>query len=1495
MSVSGMHSGEKDEAAGKLLEPGDMFGDYTVEKLLGKGGMGAVYLVRAPGGERYAVKLMFPDMVKKGSDYRKRFAREAEFAMKIRHKNLISVYDVGEDPETGLCYIIMDYVPGGSVADRLEKNGPLPMAEAVSIAAQVALALEVAHRHGVVHRDIKPDNIMFDADGTPKLADLGVAKFTDEAHKTTVTTTGMIIGTPAYMAPEQMMDSHHVDARADIYALGVVLYEMLTGKRPTEGCTAVELLAKALKGEPLPDVRTMRPEISAAIAHVLSLMCAPKPENRPATALAAAQLLQKAATGRLVIPKKPPRAADAAARKKKRVIPLMGIVAVAGVVVLCAAVAVGLRSKSAPALSPVPARLVTRTNVVERTILATNIVERMVVATNSVSVSARDTFIFKPPTPKFPMSVHEDSLGWIKRDGALPKGTALRVCHDLSHGGFPETRQAFYAQFLNSSGNNFLMKPCWHDLPSENLDSVNVLLLPSSSAQALYDRYEIAAIDRFLASGGTVVAFVDANGGNLWSMNKFFAPYGLEVFVMDEYGTMDKDRRAVPYPAEPVFSAFKGKSPELRLTTFASPLDEEGAREWSGIVVAGRNRRAVMAARRVGKGNLVFVSSGWYWHNSQRDAQYGIHPVTSEDNSWIWTRLFVSAAQNRSIEAATPIGARAATDAPVTLPVGPITIYTAERWRDNAVKLRDILQQALPFLQRYCGFLDPAEMTHTKYVLTGTGIWGYVNVGPGTLATSATFRGFPDKIGYFSEFVFQHMIRKIVSGNEICLSSYIANVVLADMGFPGEMAAHINEGKKLDPDFSRFKLVKSTTILDSKGNKFDDQSNAILHAKTFSALEEIRRRHPDFIVNYLSRKKAIVGNLTRSQSVGLLTEITGEDCFKIFKEFGIECSRDEAAINPARVQKVPDGTSERNNDAPIELNGPYGLVIKAMPGCREAAEKLLISLKALWLPAALKFYGDPYQGKKPEQSFVVTLERKHEYRSVSYRPGLNEWKGFLPAGKDDFDISLDYLCAAILTRVSEPQWVDFAFYVNFFMDDAVYGRSRAAESVQRNIQRGQDAEGGKGNDNTMSGGAQWDSQMRRRWRLWKAFEEVRAKDAGFMLKYCNMKNRRRAEGKIADRITWLQMAEMMGEAVGFDVVEIFRRNGVEMPNVPGAKNGSANPDRSPDAQKLYDPDSTTVVQKALDVLFPGWKTTQNESRISRPKGAKPLGFVQEFYGRRNLVCTLPFEKGVEPVALYRRMTLPARSPSLKLSFCKARSRTDFRLQVCVNKQSVYDEKVDDWGWRDLSIPLTAWAGKDVAIEVRQYMLPDNPWDRVYWSTLEVTGEEWQAVASNAVKSFVIFPCADTKDMKWKSRAPWRFVTQAPAPSGGKTWMDPEFRDSSWKRTSKTFGAGKDREVIRFAERWRSPSLYLRRHFSWKGDKVKRAEFMLYHACNVKIYLNGTLIINKDDQNDWWEKIDVPVETFAGALQDGDNVLSVEAHAELSARYFDCGLRIETEE
>ena len=178
---------------GERFRPGDRFGDCVVCRLVGRGAMGSVYLVAAPDGAEYALKVVDPGRLSNAEDYRRRFVREAEFAMSIHHPNLVAVHDAGENPETGLCYILMDYLPGGSLSDVLSARGPLPIAEAVSVASQVALALETAHRRGVIHRDIKPDNILFTADGTPKLADLGVAKFGDDATATMMTAQGMIV------------------------------------------------------------------------------------------------------------------------------------------------------------------------------------------------------------------------------------------------------------------------------------------------------------------------------------------------------------------------------------------------------------------------------------------------------------------------------------------------------------------------------------------------------------------------------------------------------------------------------------------------------------------------------------------------------------------------------------------------------------------------------------------------------------------------------------------------------------------------------------------------------------------------------------------------------------------------------------------------------------------------------------------------------------------------------------------------------------------------------------------------------------------------------------------------------------------------------------------------------------------------------------------------------------------------------------------------------
>ena len=298
---------QKDEVDGVgPFKPGDMFGDCIVERLLGRGGLGYVYLVHGPDGERYALKALRTDATGAPPDYKQRFAQEANLMMTMRHRNLVRVYDAGEDAEMGICYIMMEYMPGGTLKDHIVKNGAMSVAGAISIATQIAEALAMAHFHGVIHRDVKPDNILFAADGTPKLSDLGVAKLIKGGGDGTETMQGVIIGTPAYMAPEQILDSSHIDERADIYSLGVALYEMLTGKRPNHGSTVMGMLAKAVKGDPLPDVRTMRPEVSASVAYVLSLMCAPKPENRPITSRAVADLLVRASVNGLILPDDPP-------------------------------------------------------------------------------------------------------------------------------------------------------------------------------------------------------------------------------------------------------------------------------------------------------------------------------------------------------------------------------------------------------------------------------------------------------------------------------------------------------------------------------------------------------------------------------------------------------------------------------------------------------------------------------------------------------------------------------------------------------------------------------------------------------------------------------------------------------------------------------------------------------------------------------------------------------------------------------------------------------------------------------------------------------------------------------------------------------------------------------------------------------------------------------------------------------------------------------------
>lgn len=267
-----------------MLNSGETFGKYKVERTLGTGGMGAVYLVRhSVLDSLFALKVLDAAVARKGGDFVTRFIREAKLSSSIRHPNLAAVHDAGRDEATGLYYLIMDYLPGGTLRDRIHERGRIPADEAVRIARQVAAALVTAHERGMVHRDIKPENIMFAADGSAKLADLGIAKGTGE-QDTLVTMASAVFGTPAYMAPEQATDSSSVDGRADIWSLGVVLYEMLSGARPYEGNGLGAIVKQLLSDDPFPDVRAIAHDVPASLAELIGDMCKKDVSRRVATA-----------------------------------------------------------------------------------------------------------------------------------------------------------------------------------------------------------------------------------------------------------------------------------------------------------------------------------------------------------------------------------------------------------------------------------------------------------------------------------------------------------------------------------------------------------------------------------------------------------------------------------------------------------------------------------------------------------------------------------------------------------------------------------------------------------------------------------------------------------------------------------------------------------------------------------------------------------------------------------------------------------------------------------------------------------------------------------------------------------------------------------------------------------------------------------------------------------------------------------------------------------
>jgi len=287
-------------------------GRYQVERELGAGGMATVFLARDPAGNPVALKLLHPELASTvGGD---RFRREIRVAARLQHPSILSVLDSGAESVTlpggslELLWFTMPFVEGENAWDRLERTGPMSASEVVRIGQAVADALAFAHAQGVVHRDIKPDNILLEGDRV-LVADFGVARAVSEVQEK-LTATGMVVGTPTYMSPEQASGEREIDGRTDIFALGCVLYELASGEAPFRGPTPQATLMRRFTGPPRP----LRPVIMVpeAVEAAIFRSVARNPDERFATAAEFSAALAGQASAPKPAPPRPTPAKPAA-------------------------------------------------------------------------------------------------------------------------------------------------------------------------------------------------------------------------------------------------------------------------------------------------------------------------------------------------------------------------------------------------------------------------------------------------------------------------------------------------------------------------------------------------------------------------------------------------------------------------------------------------------------------------------------------------------------------------------------------------------------------------------------------------------------------------------------------------------------------------------------------------------------------------------------------------------------------------------------------------------------------------------------------------------------------------------------------------------------------------------------------------------------------------------------------------------------------------------
>jgi serine/threonine-protein kinase len=249
-------------------------GRYEIEELVGTGGMSSVYRARDSVLERRVALKVLHEHFSADPDYVERFRREARAIARLNHPNIVTVIDRGEFGKRQ--FIVFEHIPGENLKEVVEREGQLPVAQALALTHQIARGLAFAHQHGVVHRDVKPQNVLLDESGTAKVTDFGIARSLDPGEE--LTQTGTLLGTSDYIAPEQA-SGQPVDARSDQYSLGVLLYELLTGEVPYPADSFMAVAMRHLR-DPVPSVRERRPDVPDRVDQIVARAMAKPPEDR---------------------------------------------------------------------------------------------------------------------------------------------------------------------------------------------------------------------------------------------------------------------------------------------------------------------------------------------------------------------------------------------------------------------------------------------------------------------------------------------------------------------------------------------------------------------------------------------------------------------------------------------------------------------------------------------------------------------------------------------------------------------------------------------------------------------------------------------------------------------------------------------------------------------------------------------------------------------------------------------------------------------------------------------------------------------------------------------------------------------------------------------------------------------------------------------------------------------------------------------------------------